>query len=43
MVLKGNDKENKALQLLLAKAEEQGYVTLDDIMAVFPTGIITLG
>ncbi|MHB9034292.1 MAG: sigma-70 family RNA polymerase sigma factor [Anaerolineae bacterium] len=36
MVLKGNDKENKALQLLLAKAEEQGYVTLDDIMGVFP-------
>ncbi|MCE5259221.1 MAG: sigma-70 family RNA polymerase sigma factor [Chloroflexi bacterium] len=36
MVLKVNDKENKALQLLLAKAEEQGYVTLDDIMAVFP-------
>jgi RNA polymerase primary sigma factor len=36
MVLKGSDRENKALQLLLAKAEEQGYVTLDDIMAVFP-------
>ncbi len=36
MALNINDKDNKALQLLLVKAEEQGYVTLDDIMGVFP-------
>lgn len=36
MALKATDKENKALQQLLVKAEEQGYVTLDDIMGVFP-------
>ncbi|MHB1294228.1 MAG: sigma-70 family RNA polymerase sigma factor [Anaerolineae bacterium] len=29
-------KESKAVQLLLAKAEDQGYVTLDDMMEVFP-------
>ena len=29
-------KDDKIAQLLVAKAEEQGYVTLDDIMEVFP-------
>ncbi|MHB0857600.1 MAG: sigma-70 family RNA polymerase sigma factor [Anaerolineae bacterium] len=29
-------KESKSVQLLLAKAEDQGYVTLDDMMEVFP-------
>ena len=36
MVPKFDDKDNKSVQLLLAKAEEQGYVTLDDLMGVFP-------
>ena len=36
MVTKINDKDNKLVQPLLAKAETQGYVTLDDIMGVFP-------
>lgn len=36
MALKINVKDNKALQLLLAKAEDQGYITLDDMMGVFP-------
>jgi RNA polymerase primary sigma factor len=36
MVPKFDDKDNKLVQLLLAKAEEQGYITLDDLMGVFP-------
>lgn len=36
MAQKFDDKDNKAVQLLLAKAEGQGYVTLDDMMEVFP-------
>jgi RNA polymerase primary sigma factor len=31
-----SDKEQKARQILLAKAEEQGFLTLDDLMEVFP-------
>ena len=36
MVPKFDAKDNKSVQLLLAKAEEQGYVTLDDLIGVFP-------
>ncbi len=36
MALKIQEKDNKAVQLLLAKAEDQGYVTLDDMMEAFP-------
>jgi RNA polymerase primary sigma factor len=36
MVPKIDEKDNKAIQPLLAKAEVQGYVTLDDMMEVFP-------
>jgi RNA polymerase primary sigma factor len=36
MVVKVDSKNDKAIQLLLAKAEVQGYLTLDDIMEVFP-------
>ncbi len=31
-----SDKEQKAREALLAKAEEQGFLTLDDLMEVFP-------
>jgi RNA polymerase primary sigma factor len=31
-----SDKEQKARQVLLAKAEDQGFLTLDDLMEVFP-------
>ena len=30
------DKANKSLQELLTKAEDQGFLTLDDLMEVFP-------
>ena len=43
MVAKIDDKDNKAVQLLLAKAEEQGFVTLDDLMEVFPEAEENLG
>ena len=36
MVVKIDDKNDKAIQLLLSKAEGQGYITLDDMMEVFP-------
>ena len=36
MVPKFADNEDRSRRLLLAKAEEQGYVTLDDLMEVFP-------
>ena len=36
MVVKIDEKNNKAIQLLLTKAEIQGYITLDDMMEVFP-------
>ncbi len=36
MVTKISNRDNKLVQPLLAKAETQGYVTLDDIMSVFP-------
>jgi RNA polymerase primary sigma factor len=36
MVVKVDSKNSKAIQLLLAKAEVQGYITLDDMMEVFP-------
>ncbi len=31
-----SDKEQKAREALLAKAEEQGFLTLDDLMEIFP-------
>jgi RNA polymerase primary sigma factor len=31
-----SDKEQKARQVLLVKAEDQGFLTLDDLMEVFP-------
>jgi len=43
MVPKIEDKDNKSVQLLLAKAEEQGYVTLDDLMEAFPEAEENLG
>jgi RNA polymerase primary sigma factor len=36
MVAKFDLKDSKPVQLLLSRAEEQGYVTLDDLMGVFP-------
>ena len=36
MLAKLNDETTDQIQPLLAKAEEQGYVTLDDLMAAFP-------
>ncbi len=36
MALKFEIKDSNPVQLLLARAEDQGFVTLDDLMAVFP-------
>jgi len=43
MVPKIEDKDNKSVQLLLVKAEEQGYITLDDLMEAFPEAEENLG
>jgi RNA polymerase primary sigma factor len=36
MATKLSSTDNKVLQDLMAKAEDQGYLTLDDLMEVFP-------
>ena len=36
MVSQVFDKDSKTVQTLLGKAESQGYITLDDLMEIFP-------